>query len=194
MPKWYFLMWFIIPFNVMSQNMADKGNMHEKKVIFHGEDILLDSLPIFSSSVSIFQINPLIPVPDSLYFMVSGILKWRNGQIFKKGTSLVIRYRTFPKEWASTKSSGILLIPDTLETFYLMGKSEYESFSMADEFRRIDYSGGFMRGISLGNRQDLVLNSQLNLQLTGDFILPQVILKFKEIKAILIIFIRKCKV
>lgn len=168
MPKWYFLMWIIIPFHVMSQNMADWGNMHEKKVIFHGEDILLDSLPIFSSSVSIFQINPLIPVPDNLYFIVSGILKWRKTEILKKGTSLVIRYRTFPKKWTSTKSSGILLIPDTLETFYLLGKTESESFSLADEFRRIDYSGGFMRGISIGNRQDLVLNSQLNLQLTGE--------------------------
>jgi len=168
MPKWYFLMWLFIPFNVVSQNMAEWGNMHEKKVIFQGDDILLDSLPIFSSSVSIFQINPLISVPDSLYFMVSGILKWRNSQLFKKGTPLLIRYRTFPKEWINTKSSDFLLIPDTLETFFLMGKSEFESFSMADEFRRIDYSGGFMRGISIGNRQDLVLNSQLNLQLTGE--------------------------
>ena len=41
----------------MSQNISDWGNMHEKKVIFHGDDILLDSLPIFSSSVSIFQVN-----------------------------------------------------------------------------------------------------------------------------------------
>lgn len=168
MPKWYFLMWLIIPFHATSQNMSDWGNMREKKVIFYADDILLDSLPIFSSSVSIFQINPLIPVPDSLYFMVSGILKWRNSQLFKKGTALLIRYRTFPKEWINTKSSGILLIPDTLETFYLMRKSESESFSMAEELRRIDYSGGFMRGISIGNRQDLVLNSQLNLQLTGE--------------------------
>jgi hypothetical protein len=107
-------------------------------------------------------------VPDSLYFVVSGILKWRNNQIFKIGTPLLIQYRTFPKDWINSKSSDFLLIPDTLETFYLMGKSELASFSMSDEFRRIEYSGGFMRGISIGNRQDLVLNSQLNLQLTGE--------------------------
>jgi hypothetical protein len=122
MPKWYFLMCLFLSFNVMSQNMADWGNMHEKKIIFQGEDILLDSLPIFSSSVSIFQINPLISVPDSVYFMVSGILKWRNGQLFKKGTPLLIRYRTFPKEWTNIKSSDFQLIPDTLETFFFDGK------------------------------------------------------------------------
>ena len=118
MPKWYFLMCLFLSFNVMSQNMADCGNMHEKKIIFQGGDILLDSLPIFSSSVSIFQINPLIPVSDSLYFVVSGILKWRNSPLFKKGTPLLIRYRTFPKEWTTTKSSDFRLIPDTLETFF----------------------------------------------------------------------------
>lgn len=123
-------MCLFLSFNVMSQNISDWGNMHEKKIIFQEDGILLDSLPIFSSSVSIFQINPLIPVPDSLYFMVSGILKWRNGQLFKKGTPLLIRYRTFPKEWINTKSSDFLLIPDTLETFFLMGKSELASFSI----------------------------------------------------------------
>jgi hypothetical protein len=36
------------------------------------------------------------------------------------------------------------------------------------DFRQLNYSGNFSRGISLGNRQDLVLNSNFNLQLAGD--------------------------
>ena len=40
-------------------------------------------------------------------------------------------------------------------------------FQLPDR-RQLDYSGSFTRGFSLGNRQDLVLNSNFNLQMSGE--------------------------
>ena len=168
MPKWCFLFLFFIPFCLMSQNINKGENTHEKKIIFLGKDIFLDSLPLFSSSVIIYQPGTLNILPDSLYFVVSGILKWRNPNLLKSGTPLIISYRVFPKKWTYEKTADFLIVPDSLGTYFYLGKPEMESFSMANEFRRIEYSGGFMRGLSIGNRQDLVLNSQLNLQLNGE--------------------------
>jgi hypothetical protein len=133
----------------MSQNINKGENTHEKKIIFLGKDIFLDSLPLFSSSVIIYQPGTLNILPDSLYFVVSGILKWRNPNLLKSGTPLIISYRVFPKKWTYEKTADFLIVPDSLGTYFYLGKPEMESFSMANEFRRIEYSGGFMRGLSI---------------------------------------------
>jgi len=168
MPKWYFLFLFFYPLCLMSQNINSGQNIHEKKIFFDGKEVFLDSLPLFSSSVIIYDGNHLNILSDSLYFVVSGILKWRKPNFIQQGTPLLIQYRLFPKEWHIQKKTDFQLFPDSNGNFLLAVKPEIEAFSMANEFRRIEYSGGFMRGLSIGNRQDLILNSQLNLQLNGE--------------------------
>jgi len=168
MAKWCFLFLYIFPICVMSQSINTEGNLHEKTFIFQGKDILLDSLPLFSSTVIIHSISPYRLIPDSLYYVVSGMLIWKNKTFLIMGTPLIIRYRTFPTDWQMDKTPAFLIVPDSSGMYFLSGKQEMESFSMANEFRRIEYNGGFMRGLSVGNRQDLILNSQLNLQLNGE--------------------------
>jgi hypothetical protein len=161
---------------VKSQNMNTVGNLHEKIFLFQGKDILLDSFPIFSSSVIIYSNSPYRFIPDSLYNIYSGKIIWKNKAVLNIGTPLIIRYRTFPTTWRMDKTAEFSIVPDAYGTYFLTGKPETEPFSMANEFRRLEYSGGFMRGMSIGNRQDLVLNSQLNLQLNGE-IAPGFILR-----------------
>lgn len=168
MPKWYFLWLFFLPFYGVCQSPSNSKNLREKKFYFQGKDLNIDTLAFFSNSLQVFQVNPVREIPDSSYFVVSGILKWRNPHFLKVGTLLMVRYRTFPLEWQKKLNSEYSVLRDSTGDFFLMGKSESESFSMAEEFRRMEYSGGFMRGLSLGNRQDLILNSQLNLQLAGE--------------------------
>jgi hypothetical protein len=176
MPKWYFFISYLFPFFLMSQNINYGQNIHERKIFFDGSDISLSRSPIFSSSVVVFLSHSGIRVADTLYYLNSGTLKWRNPHFLKPGTQLLIRYRVFPKEWETEKTGNVRMIPDSTGSYFISLKTDRASFSMANELRRMEYTGGFMRGLSMGNRQDVVLNSQLNLQLNGE-IAPGLILR-----------------
>jgi hypothetical protein len=84
---------------------------------------------------------------------------------------LLLRYRVLPldldrryarKDRAALDSLGVLAAP-------LRYTVNAQSPASAYDLGGLDYSGSFSRGLSFGNRQDVVLNSSLNLQLSGRF-------------------------
>lgn len=132
-------------------------------------NFILDSLNIVSETVKIFDDeNNLI---DTSYYKVDGV----NGNITwnKKIEldSVIIEYTTFPFNLSKSfvrksiieipKEEDIILNPFS----YMPGK---ENTTSAIDFGNIDYNGSFTRGLSFGNNQDVVLNSSLNLQLSGN--------------------------
>ncbi len=132
-------------------------------------NFILDTLNIVSSTVKIFDgENNLI---DTFYYKVDGV----NGNITwnKKIEidSVTIEYTTFPFNLSkSFVRKQIIQLPEEedimLNPFsYMPGK---ENATGVIDFGNIDYNGSFTRGLSFGNNQDVVLNSSLNLQLSGN--------------------------
>lgn len=84
--------------------------------------------------------------------------------------SVQLRYRVLPFQLSNTKylldTNLLKPIPAGITTgrVYRPGSSD----DPLVDFRGLDYQGSFSRGISFGNRQDLVLNSSFNLQVAGE--------------------------
>jgi len=91
--------------------------------------------------------------------------------IKKVRDSISVSYRILPINLGTTNS---VLNPDEIEkkSFLIRIENDYSKEEAYDrrfiQSNKLEYTGSFSRGINFGNTQDLVLNSDFNLQMTGD--------------------------
>ncbi len=130
------------------------------------DSIQLDTLSIVPKSVLIKDGEQIIPLSDYEVLHGSAQLIWKNKPTVD---SLAVSYRVFSfslsKKFARKKSSVIQRAGDQplhLQS-YTLNKKQGDIFDLDG----LDYSGSFSRGISFGNSQDLVVNSNFNLQMAG---------------------------
>ena len=121
-----------------------------------------------------FDANSIIPntfvvtgVPENAYSLdyVNALISWKAKNL---PDSVFISYRVFPyKLNAITRHFNY----DSIRYNFSAGKpvvlknSEFQNKII--DFGNINYNGSFGRGINVGNNQDAVVNSTLNLQLNG---------------------------
>lgn len=131
------------------------------------DSIQLDSLSIVPGSLEVYFQGSAQPVEQSSYEVDvnSATLYWEN----PPDDSLFIRYRVLPINLSKARFHK-----DESDLFDLSGrplvKSIYKPDKMVDQLfdlGGLDYNGSFARGISLGNSQDLSVNSSFNLQMSG---------------------------
>lgn len=107
---------------------------------------------------------------DSLYALEGRTLSWR-GDTALLDMPLEVSYRVFPA-WLSAMRFRLdsALMDTSARSGQVLGYryNPYSDPNPLINFQKVGYSGSFSRGISVGNRQDLVLNSSFNLQLSGD--------------------------
>lgn len=154
--------------SLLSAQSDRVSRMKIRSLLIEGCIIELDSLSLIPSSVfiqdSIFgQINLFSVTNRSVIFSDSICEKL-------KGRTLNFRYRTFDFDIGKSYSvldSNMLTFRDIL----IGGAYEYRPVNPGNrliESTGMNYKGSFARGLSLGNSQSLVLNSNFDLQLFGD--------------------------
>lgn len=85
--------------------------------------------------------------------------------------SISVTYRILPLDLGTTSS---VLNPKEInkKSFLIRIENDYSKEETYDrrfiQSNKLQYTGSFSRGINFGNTQDLVLNSDFNLQMTGD--------------------------
>lgn len=149
-----------------SSQVESLSNWRSKSYFIQGDTLVLDDRPVFPTSITIKSTHL---VADST-FIVQG-----NQLIFVQlpiDTVLTIRYRVFPYNLQEKKQhKNIAAIGRTLQHDGLIGSgyryNPYVGSGDAFQFGDLDYSGVFARGLSVGNNQDLILNSSFNLQVAG---------------------------
>ncbi|MGZ0015604.1 hypothetical protein [Yeosuana sp. AK3] len=159
-----FLFIFFVGFCGISQNT--NSNYRTKKVAVK-DSIVIDSVSINPNFFS-------IKTKDSLYLDTSyytldfpkAIL------IFNKPIetdSVIINYLRFPdfltKTYMQLDENIIVENNDNIQTLYKLSQSNQENNFVP--FDGLTTSGSISRGVTIGNNQNSVLNSELDLQITG---------------------------
>lgn len=158
--KRLFILWIFLGLMVQVDAQSVSG-LKSKKVSITSDTIFLDSTLIVPHSLH-------IPAADSNRYELDEsrhFLLWRGGDYPQD--SLTVYYRTLPHFLIRTytnKSRDLIDAYYRENPFGYVPKSERYLTTSSDEIKTL---GNISRGIGFGNRQDLVVNSNLNLRLSG---------------------------
>jgi hypothetical protein len=152
------------------------GNERERWIRPVQDTIKLDTLSIVPGSFKAWRVNSgpgsaldtlrLVIGQDYQLLPESAQLVFLGARL---PDSLLIRFRVFSLDFSKRYVHKDRLGLDTLDILqnpYIYELTQANDRSYLD-MGGLNYSGSFSRGLSFGNRQDVVLNSTLNLQLSG---------------------------
>lgn len=151
---------------MFSANAQDKEWHSSKliKTIVNAKDsIIIDSLSIIPGSLYVENIDTSFYQVD--YFR--SILYWKK---VASVDSIVISYRTFPLFFYKKffhKDAQKIEQNFTMTPYYYNAEDAGNTAPFVD-FGNVNYLGSFGRALSFGNSQDVILNSQFNLQFDGE--------------------------
>ncbi len=153
-----------------SSYSQELSNLRHKTVYINSDTLLLDSLSIVPGSLIMYsQDNKLIS--NSLYNVnYASSIVVISSEILEKNTRIYLSYRVFPIMFSANTYHK--KIEDFNKVGEIVRYSTPTKTSNKFEFfndNQINKSGNLSRGISFGNNRDAVINSNLNLQLSGKF-------------------------
>lgn len=123
--------------------------------------ITLDTLSIIPQTFVIEQVESdrywLDPLAARLYLTDSSLL----------GATLFYRYQTFSIDYSRPRQHKSLSLLEPLLTRYQPTVTTIRTLADIQAEDMLLSTGSISRGVSIGNNQDIVLNSALNLQLSG---------------------------
>lgn len=166
---YYYLLLLVLlfPLSSSAQNPAPVSNLVQRKIRWNTDTLKLDTLGIAIGSLDIEGIPP-----DAYHIDYAHSRIIRKPGTIRSTDSVTIRYRrlsfSFDQVYTHKKASII-------DHNVVMGGGYRYDGTMANagannnfvNFNAIDYNGNYGRSLSVGNNQDVVLNSQFNLQLNG---------------------------
>jgi hypothetical protein len=137
------------------------SNLRQKTIKINSDSTRIDTLSIVPGSLGIDG----IPAADYRFDFVKALLIWNK----RPADSINITYRVFP--YRLNPVAQRMFFDSVLNNFYV-APYEYNNEMANDQrgmfnFGTLKAEGSFGRQIGFGNNQDAVLNSTLNLQLSG---------------------------
>ena len=146
--------------NVSLAALAQTSNLRRKNLAATGH-VFVDSLSIVPQSLVVINYDTSFYSID----FINAVLTW------KKATgkdSVAVRYRTFPSRLNYVAHRFLY---DSIRNNFIVEKPKFKSNEAGANnlfnFGNLTYNGSFGRSLSIGNTQDAVFNSQLNLQING---------------------------
>ncbi len=159
------ILFTFIFFTARSQELT---SLRTKTIFLSSDTIKLDSLSIVPNSEIVLDNNKSV-ISDSIYYIdyLNAILITSKSFI-NKYSVVQIKYRVFPVNFSESfyyrkKEETIIVGP------VLTKANIHQEISKSNLFtdNQLDKRGSILRGITVGNNQDAVINSNLNLQISG---------------------------
>jgi len=138
------------------------SNLRKKKIAVVADTLRIDTFSVIPNTFLIEGLS------DSTYYFdnINALLKWK---IVPAIDTVTIVYRVFPYKLNSVVQR--LNYDSVSYKFYAkpfeFGRNEQQLARGLFDFGNLQYNGSFGRGISFGNSQDAVVNSNFNLTLNG---------------------------
>lgn len=161
----YVVALFLFCFSISASYSQEKtATRKTKKLFYTSKEILVDSLPVFSPSLKIYTSKKQV-VDSSYYFFDTA----KNTLLFKKPIqdTLEITYFNLPR--FLTKTYAIYddkkIVPN--EAGKLLTLEEKKPLKSTPLFNGLQTNGSISRAVTVGNNQNTVLNSNLDLQISG---------------------------
>lgn len=158
----------LFTFVFFTANSQELINFRVKTLFIVGDTIKLDSLSIVPDSEIIFDDKKSV-IPDSIYNIdYSNAILITSQSFINKYSEVQIKYRVFPINFSEPlfyrkKEKTVIIGP------VLTKANSVQEISQSNLFtdNQLDKRGSILRGITVGNNQDAVINSNLNLQISG---------------------------
>lgn len=143
------------------------NNLRTQSIVLSADTIQLDSLSIVPSS-EIVKDNQGTPISDSLYTIDYARSLFIPNQTLK-GTMVNVTFRVLPIDLSQK------YYHKSIDQIEQSDPGKYDYFTIKDESQEeelfsingLNKNGSISRGVSFGNNQDLAVNSNLDLQLSG---------------------------
>ena len=145
------------------------SNLRSKAIPVLGIPQLLDSLTVIPKTVEVKDPKTGAVIPPDQYQIENNRITF-DSLLLTHHSSLITRFRVLPFDLSAPYARLDSTIFNKGEKDFLIGVP-YNPY--ADQERPLlpqkglDYNGNYTRGLSFGNNQNLVLNSQFNLQMAG---------------------------
>ena len=144
------------------QDNKPVSNLRKKKIAVVQDTLRIDTFSVIPNTFLIEGFSDSNYVFDN----INAMLKWKT---IPSTDSVTIIYRVFPYKFNSVVQR--LNYDSVSYKFYAkpfeFGRTDQQLARGLFDFGNLQYNGSFGRGISFGNSQDAVVNSNFNLTLSG---------------------------
>ncbi len=156
----------VLLFGLFAHAQIDSKNFRTKKLTLKKDSVLLDSVSINPHHFKIFaaKITPLDSTEYSIDFAKSLLII--NHQ---KYPEIEVEYYAYPEFLTKTyfKFDKKIIIENPTKDSPLYSFNSTKKKPFFQPFDGLNTSGSISRGLTIGNNQDAVLNSSLDLQIAG---------------------------
>jgi hypothetical protein len=152
--------------NITAQNLQNERHLI---VNLNTDTLVSDTFTIVQNSVQIIDLETNTRLDSSLFEIKNNLIILKSRPLKRQTLNAKLTYRVLPinlgKPFFRLDSSKIDAFAPPSSVEY----ADYTTPSVSDQIfdKSLDYSGNYTQGFSLGNNQNLVVNQNFNLNLSG---------------------------